>query len=260
MDFIARLEELKLGKGQAAVTWLGQAGFIVKLSNNTITAIDPYLTHCAEREFGFKRLAASILEPEQFRADILITSHEHLDHFDIDAMPMLAENTRKKIICSPSAAELCRKIDTSVSKLLSLSRGNQTTIDGLTITAVYADHGDLAPDSIGVLLDAGGFTLYYASDTAYRPEENAASLGCEPDVAILPINGMFGNLDAEQAVRLAERLRAKWIIPCHFWTFREHNGEKGDPLTFEKTMKTKYANGIPVFLTPGEIKIIEKEV
>jgi L-ascorbate metabolism protein UlaG (beta-lactamase superfamily) len=61
-------------------------------------------------------------------------------------------------------------------------------------------------------------------------------------------------------VELAKRLHAAWVIPCHFWTFKEHNGEKGDPLSFEKAMRTTYAEGMPVFLTPGEIKILEKEV
>lgn len=259
-DFIKELENTNVEPGRIAVVWLGQAGFMIKNSKQTVFTIDPYLTDCAEREFGFKRLAAAVVTPEMLSTDVLIASHEHLDHFDVDAMPVLIKNARKKIICSPAAAKECRKLDSGTGKLVALSRGNKVTVDGTVITAVYADHGDLAPDSIGVLIESGDISVYYSSDTAYRPDEIAESLGCVPDIAILPINGLYGNLDAYEAARLAEKLKVKTVIPCHFWTFKEHSGENGDPLSFEAAMKKYHKRGTPVFLTPGEIIILNKEV
>jgi len=259
-DFIGELENIDVEPGRVAVVWLGQAGFMIKNSKKTVFTIDPYLSDCAEREFGFKRLAAAVVTPEMLSTDVLIASHEHLDHFDVDAMPVLIQNTRKKIVCSPAAAAECKKLRGDNEKLVALSEGEKVSVDGTVFTAVYADHGDLAPDSIGVLIDSGDIAVYYSSDTAYRPEEIAESLGCIPDLAILPINGMYGNLDAYEAAKLAERLKIKTVIPCHFWTFKEHNGENGDPLTFETAMEKQHKKGTPIFLTPGEISIIGKEV
>lgn len=259
-DFIQELEKMNVEPGCIAVVWLGQAGFMIKNAKNAVITIDPYLSHCAEREFGFKRLSAAVINPEMLATDILIASHEHLDHFDVDSMPVLIRNTRRKIICSPAAAEECRKLNRDSGKIVSLAMGKQVSVEGTVITAVYADHGDLAPDSIGVLIDNGNYTIYYSSDTAYRPNEIAESLGCIPDCAILPINGMYGNLDAYEAALLAEKLHVTTVIPCHFWTFKEHNGENGDPLAFEAAMKKHHGKGKPVFLTPGKIEILEKEV
>lgn len=260
MDLMKNIEGKKIAMGQVAVTWLGQAGFILKTSNNTIITIDPYLSDCVEREFGFKRLSASILTPEDLKTDILIVTHEHLDHFDADSMPVLFGNTRKRMICSPTAAEKFRELRRDNSRLEPLSRGKHNIINGITIRAVYADHGDLAPDSIGILIDTGDFIIYYSSDTAYKPKEIAESLGCVPDLAILPINGMYGNLDSYDAAKLAEILHINQVIPCHFWTFREHNGKYGDPLSFEIAMKKHHVKGKSIFLTPGEILILNKEV
>jgi L-ascorbate 6-phosphate lactonase len=259
-DFIQALEKTNVSKGGIAVVWLGQAGFMIKNANNLVVTIDPYLSDCAEREFGFKRLSAAVITPELLSTDVLIATHEHLDHFDVDAMPVLIQNTRKKIVCSPAAAAECKKLSGDNEKLVALSEGEKVSVDGTVFTAVYADHGDLAPDSIGVLIDSGDFSIYYSSDTAYRPDEIAESLGCIPDLAILPINGMYGNLDAYEAAKLADRLKIKTVIPCHFWTFKEHNGENGDPLSFETAMKKHCEKGKPIFLTPGEIIIIGKEV
>ena len=164
------------------------------------------------------------------------------------------------MICSPTAAEKFGELSQDNSMVEPLSRGKHSVINGITIRAVYADHGELASDSIGILIDTGDFIIYYSSDTAFKPNETAESLGCVPDLAILPINGMYGNLNSYEAAKLAEYLRIKQVIPCHFWTFREHNGKNGDPLSFETAMKKYHAEGNPVFLTPGEILILKKEV
>ena len=41
------------------------------------------------------------------------------------------------------------------------------------------------------------------------------------------INGQFGNMNPEEAAKLARDAEAKVAIPCHFWTFAEHNGDPG---------------------------------
>jgi L-ascorbate 6-phosphate lactonase len=95
------------------------------------------------------------------------------------------------------------------------------------------DHGELAPDALGLLLTMGGKRIYIMGDTAYRPDllENPEIQGV--DLLILPINGAFGNLNEEQAARVIAALKPALAIPCHFWNFAEHGG---DPGKFQKEM------------------------
>ena len=69
---------------------VGQAGYILKSNSGQLLAIDLYLSECVERvegNKGFKRLLPLILGPSDLVFDVVICTHPHLDHFDIDAIP-----------------------------------------------------------------------------------------------------------------------------------------------------------------------------
>ena len=48
-------------KGKFIVYWLGGSGFVFKFPSGQIVCIDPYLSDCAERLAGFKRLSSAPL-------------------------------------------------------------------------------------------------------------------------------------------------------------------------------------------------------
>ena len=52
----------------------------------------PYLSDAAERLHGFKRLSLPPMTAEQVRADLVVLTHEHADHLDPDALPIIARN------------------------------------------------------------------------------------------------------------------------------------------------------------------------
>ena len=136
-------------------------------------------------------------------------------------------------------------------RLFALSAGDELQFDNLYLKAVYADHGDLVPDAIGFLLEIEGKKLYFAGDTAYRPDKLKAVIDFKPEIAILPINGAYGNLNAIEAAQMAKQLCVRYVIPCHFWTFKEHYAENGDPFTFSKEMQIYAPECHPIFLPQG---------
>ena len=82
-------------EGQVAVFWAGQAGFILKTPENKLIALDLYLSDCCRRYFGFKRIMPYLLEAHELNFDVVIASHSHYDHFDVDSIPaMLGEDTK----------------------------------------------------------------------------------------------------------------------------------------------------------------------
>ena len=47
------------------------------------------------------------------------------------------------------------------------------------------------------------------------------------DVALLPINGRLGNMDAVEAAGLAHELGARVAIPCHYEMFEFNTADPG---------------------------------
>jgi L-ascorbate 6-phosphate lactonase len=131
-----------------------------------------------------------------------------------------------------------------------LGCGTEITEKNIMIKAVFADHGRLAPEAIGILLNINGIKLYFSGDTAYRPEMIKDVIDFAPDIAILSVNGKFGNLNSEEGAKLASDIGAKIAIPCHYWMFKEHGG---DPQLFEEEMKKHSPQCLTKFMCQGEM-------
>jgi L-ascorbate 6-phosphate lactonase len=226
MNIASKLQNIAVASGEIAIVSLTQAGFWLKTSVGTTLAIDPYLTDCCERMFGFVRQIPAVITPETLDVDLMISTHSHADHLDPDAFPIFAKNPKMRFIGAADCVEGYTAAGIDASRYSLMSEDRDTPFRDLTIRAVYADHGDLAPQAKGVLICVDGLTIYDTGDTAYQPEKILASLnGAAIDVLMAPINGAFGNLDAQHACRLAETLQPKVFIGCHYGMFKEHGGD-----------------------------------
>ncbi len=255
MKLAEDIRKTQVADNEIAVFWLGQAGFLIKDSEGRTIVIDPYLSDCCEREFGFKRLSAKLILPKELDADIIFSTHEHLDHFDIDSLPELMANKKTRFVGSKPSSEIYRQMGLDETRLIEIDEGKSVDLGWVKFTGVYADHGDLAPDAVGVLIETSGISVYYTGDTAYRPEEMKQAIEAKPDIIILPINGAYGNLDSVEAAKLVKDTGAKYAIPCHFWTFAVHGG---DPQKFDDEMKETAPDSQAVFFAQGEMKKFRK--
>lgn len=257
MRLAQRIRDTRIAAGQVGIFWAGQAGFIIKASSGSLIGIDLYLTDYCERAYGaFKRIVPSPLEPNELELNILLSTHHHGDHLDIDAIPELL-NGRTVFAGPQSCVAKCKELGIPDSKLFAVGRGSSISFPDFTLTAVYADHGELAPDAVGFLLEFPDLTIYYSGDTAYCPDRIDKELAGPPDIMIVPINGKYGNLNPEEAARLAGRLGTRVVIPCHFWMFVEHDG---DPGVFLEAIGA-YAPGVTArVLAVGEGYIYERAV
>jgi L-ascorbate 6-phosphate lactonase len=174
--------------------------------------------------YGFKRIIPAPIGPEEVEADLVACTHSHADHFDYDAIPVMARNPRIHFVAAPDCEAEFEKAGVPAERVTILCEGESYKHGDLTLTAVFADHGDLAPDAVGLLVQSGNIRVWQVADSAYRPDKWQDIFAAGVDVIIPPINGAFGNLDGVEAARLAHDARAKVAIPCHFWMFAEHGG------------------------------------
>ncbi|GHV57702.1 hypothetical protein FACS189460_4700 [Deltaproteobacteria bacterium] len=249
MDLAALIRTATPKKNEVALFSLGQAGFLLKGGGGTIFVIDPCLTDCGERLRGFKRLAPKLISPFELEPDIYLTTHLHFDHFDYDAIPIIGA-CRKTLFCGPgSCMNEFAKIGFAKDKTARLEAGMTLEHHGVRVTATYADHSDMAPDAVGAFVEMDGHRFYFTGDTAYHQDYFHQVAMLQPDVAVISINGEYGNMNAEESARAAKDIGAGTVIPCHFWMFAEH---QGNPLEFRRKLKN-YAPGCRLLmLSQGE--------
>lgn len=259
MNLAENIKNLKVGKNSLAIYWLGNASFIVKTSSHTTVAIDLYLSDLAEKVYGysFRRIMPPLVDAKDLHLDLFVATHHHEDHLDLDLLTKLMANKEVKLLSTPASIEACIARNIDREKLYAIKPGELFTANDLKLHALYADHGDLAPDAIGFILECDSIRIYIVGDSAYRPYEMAKAFAMRPDVIIPPINGRFGNLGPEEAAYVVRDSGAKVAIPSHFWMFPGHGG---DPGAFYEAVQ-KYAPGAEtIFLTGGSCYIYKNKL
>jgi len=261
MRLIEQIKQLQVNSGQIALFYLGQAGFCIKTSDNKLIVIDAYLSDACDRMFGFKRMMPTVLQPEELDADLFLSTHSHADHLDPDLLPIVAKNEKTFFVGSPDCEEFYQQNKLSKERYVLLKEGEDWESKGVRIRAIFADHGELAPDANGLLIEVDGMTIYLTGDTCFRPEKIKSSLSKKVDVMIAPINGQYGNLNAAQACALAAVVNPSILIASHFWMFLEHvgpNGE-GDPTTFLSESSALPSTIKAMVMAPGELLMYSKD-
>jgi len=255
MRLAEKINGTRVDKGEIALFYLAQAGFYIKTAGNKIIVIDAYLSDAGERLFNFKRMIPSVISPDELDADLFLSTHSHIDHLDPDALPVIAENKKTFFIGSPDCEELYRQNCIAKERYCILKLNEEWKGEGISIKTVYADHGELAPDAVGMLIDIEGIKIYHTGDTCFSPNKIKESLNSDVDIMIAPINGQYGNLNASEACTLASLIIPKVIIASHFWMFLQHVGEGGigDPTTFLKESENLPKDIKAMVMAPGEL-------
>jgi len=229
------------------IYWLGGAGFVFKFHDGSTICIDPYLSDAAERLFGFKRLSKAPIKADQLHFDVLLLTHEHVDHLDIDSFKDLTKaNPDCRMLASESCVQYLGHENISYE---SVSPGISYTFGCTKIKAVPADHGDLCPDAVGFLISFEERVLYFTGDTAYNENFMAEAIEQKPEIVIPCMNGAYGNMNERQAALLVKKCNAKVAIPSHFGLFDEHGG---DADRFAECVESESPNTIVHILNPGQ--------
>jgi len=232
-DLAKKILKNTASRNEVLLYWLGGSGYIIK--NNIITiGLDIYLSNsCQKADEVYKRLVPPPLSPEDIKLDYLIASHSDGDHLDIGSLDkFISDKTDTKIIGPDSVIKRCKGLGIARERLIRLNRGEKIKINSLKLKAVFADHGEISPDCIGIIIHLSGKNIYFTSDTCYRPDlPELVNLNEKIDLLIVPINGKY-NPDFKDASYIAAWVKPEIVIPTHFWMFKEHGGEPGKFVEF----------------------------
>ncbi|MFH1566375.1 MAG: hypothetical protein ABIL09_00125, partial [Gemmatimonadota bacterium] len=108
-----------------------------------------------------------------------------------------------------------------------LRPGQVHELGDLRIHAAPADHGDLSPSALALVLETEGVRVFFSGDSSWRPGLFQPLFELGTDLAVPCINGVFGNMNHIDAAMLVRQAAPRLAVPCHFWTFAEQGA--GDP-------------------------------
>jgi len=147
------------------------------------------------------------------KADVLLITHEHGDHYDPGAIQQLKKEGTI-IVTNPRVGE---KVEGAVV----MKNGDTKEVGGVKIEAIPAYNvvrKQFHPQGRdnGYILNVGGKRIYFAGDTEGTPEMKALK---NIDVAFLPINLPYTMPPAE-AAEAAKVFKPKILVPYHQGTFK----------------------------------------
>lgn len=217
--------------GQTHLFWTGQAGFIIKSAEGKLLGIDLYLSECVEPvegHVGYHRLMPQILGYDELLFDVLIATHFHRDHFDIDAIPQLMTNGKTQLFCAYDCKDDVERLSIDKTRTTFVRPGESHEIEGFKLNFIDSDHGEGAPEEVGIVVVVDGKRIYETGDTSLHLDWADTISAFGPlDVLIAPINGAYGNLNEQENVDLTAALNPKLTVPCHFGMFASHGGHPG---------------------------------
>ncbi|MCC7374445.1 MAG: MBL fold metallo-hydrolase [Verrucomicrobiales bacterium] len=206
-----------LAPDQAALWWLGQAGYLLRAGDITL-AIDPYLTDSVGVAApDFTRLYPPPLAPEDLRVDLYLVTHDHGDHLDPETVRRYPAQSKTWFVAPRLAARRLAELGVPTDRIRRLDSGESLTLEGVELRGVFAlPTGSDVLDTTGFWIRLpNGRTVYHTSDTAFHPLVLAAAPR-EPDVMLVPINGKWGNPSPAEAVTFVETVRPRFAFPNHY--------------------------------------------
>jgi L-ascorbate metabolism protein UlaG (beta-lactamase superfamily)/rhodanese-related sulfurtransferase len=146
------------------------------------------------------------------KADYLLVTHEHGDHFDREAIKVLT-GERTRFITNQRCAEMYGAGE-------AMANGDKLQIaDDFTLEAVPAYNTTEGRTQFhpkgrdnGYILTIDGLRIYIAGDTEDIPEMSAIN---NIDIAFLPCNQPY-TMTTDQLVKAARTLKPKVLFPYHY--------------------------------------------
>jgi L-ascorbate metabolism protein UlaG (beta-lactamase superfamily) len=215
----------KLSKGDIALTWIGHSSFLVQFSDLNIL-IDP---NFANWLFLLKRLKRSGLRLRDLPPiDLVLLTHAHYDHFH---RPTLRKLPTPKIGVMPwGVGDLAHNL--GFTHIVELKPWECYSQKSWKVTLTPGKHWgarrlhDSHRGHGGFVFQHQGRTLYHAGDSAYCETFREIGRRFAPEIALLPIGAAYPetfrhvHMNPEDALAAFQDLRAEWLVPMHYGTFK----------------------------------------
>lgn len=152
---------------------------------------------------------------EQHDANYIFITHSHWDHFSLEDMQKVI-NDSANIIAPRDVYNKLMKTGFDTSKLHCVQPYDELDLDGIHVRAVpaYNTNKDFHPKAnnwVGYVVTINNATYYIMGDTDALPENE--SIRC--NTLFIPIGGTY-TMDATEAANFTNKIHPTTAIPIHY--------------------------------------------
>lgn len=213
------------------LTWLGQHTVALE-SNGKLLMTDPYLLDTMSETVGveFGRRVPVNEMWTQVRPDLILLTHDHIDHVDMPSLHAIVKGEKPvEILAAVNAWNKVRGQFPGDPNYIMMKPGNEWTGDTFRVRAVEARHSD--ETGVGFVIEAEGLKIVVSGDTLYFSDA-AKQIGTDVDIAVVVMNGKGNNMNCADAARYCADIGARVAIPTHWGLFKKFSADKDTPELF----------------------------
>ncbi len=146
------------------------------------------------------------------KADVVLVTHEHFDHFDRGAIAALRKDGTQ-IVANPAVQKMLG-FGTALANGESHALTQGIVLDAVPAYNITPGHTQFHPKGRdnGYVLTIDGLRIYIAGDTEDVPEMTRLK---DIDVAFLPCNQPY-TMTPEQVAKAARTIKPKVLFPYHY--------------------------------------------
>jgi L-ascorbate metabolism protein UlaG (beta-lactamase superfamily) len=192
-------DTIETANGPLVITFIGHGSLMFTFGGKTLH-IDPF-----SELTDYSKLT---------KADVILITHEHKDHFDLTALEAVRKETTLVVL-----PEICA---VKYQEGILMRNGDVKTVQGFRVEAVPA-YNVLHKRNTGVpyhikglgngyVIDFGDKRVYVAGDTELIPEMRELK---DIDIAFLPMNLPY-TMTIEMAADAAKVIQPKIVYPYHY--------------------------------------------
>ena len=226
------------------ITVINHASVLIQVDNLNIITDPHYSLRASPVQFaGPKRVVKPGISFDDLPSiDIVLISHNHYDHLDIDTLKRLNDRDAPKFVAGLKTQSLLQ--DNGINSSVDLDWWQSITANNTKITFVPAQHWsargifDKREMLWGGFYIENNFKIYFAGDTGYGEffKTIKHKLGA-PDLALIPIGAYEprwfmkdAHLNPKDALQAFKDLASKKMIGIHFGTFKLTDEGYNDPI------------------------------
>jgi len=222
------VEKSPIGPGKVGIEWLGHGSFLFTSCKGKKILLDPWTSTNPKCPGKYRKKGS-------FGAvDLILWTHGHVDHFMLPDAKELVADYQPKIV-APWELSFFIKAEIPGANCQTFVLGNKgatADFDGIKVTMTEAFHSAGAQltgfegvnrfvgEAAGYIMEfENGLKIYHSGDTSLMGDMKSI-IGdfYKPDIAILPIGGVF-TMGPDEAAFACKLIRPKIVIPEHYGTF-----------------------------------------
>jgi len=267
----------QLTHGQIALTFINHITFLVQFRGLNILTDPVYSERVSPlRNRGPKRVRAPGLPFDELPPiDLVLVSHNHYDHLDLDTLMRLEATHAPRVVTSLGNKAFLEQH--GLRAVHELDWWRSIEIGNATVTLTPAQHwSSRGPANRnrtlwgGFIVQVGARQVFFAGDTGYSPHFRAVrERHGTVDLALLPIGAYEPrwfmrdqHMDPDDAIRAHLDLQARLSIATHFGCFQLTDEGIDDPVIELQARRQHHNVAAESFqvLETGETRVFDREL